>query len=308
MAVRPMTEVDTSRRSSLRNPLKLWISAEPWLALLFMLSSFVLGLFWFVVLVVLLSVGGSMAFTLVGIPVLIAGFFLWTLAARFERMRVGALLGVRIRDPYNPLPEGTLWQRWKTRLSDPHRWLDLLYLFLLFPLGIIQFVIAVVFTALPLNLVTTPAWYWIADGPVMGPTDDFRVDTLPEALLVAVIGLPFLLALPYILVGVGRGHAWLARHLLGTDREAELTARVDQLTVSRSRAMDSSLDDLRRIERDLHDGAQQRLVKLSMDLGMAKEKMETDPEAARALVSEAHEESKRAMAEIRDLARGIHPA
>jgi signal transduction histidine kinase len=122
------------------------------------------------------------------------------------------------------------------------------------------------------------------------------------------IGVVTLLAFPYVLVGIGRGHAWFARHLLGTDREAELTARVDQLTVSRGLALESAVVDLRRIERDLHDGAQQRLVKLSMDLGMAREMMDSDPEGARVLIEEAHEESKRAMNEIRDLARGIHPA
>lgn len=308
MSTGTMVEVDPGRRSSLRNPFKLWISSEPWLALVFMLSSFVLGVFWFVTLVTLLSVGGSMAFTLVGIPVLIGAYFLWTYGARFERLRIQTLLGVTIHDPYRPLPEGSIWERWKARMLDSHTWLDLFYLFLLFLLGIAQFVIAVVTITVAFTFVTVPAWYSAVDELQFGPNTGDQIDTLPEALVVALIGLPLLIALPYILVGVGRGHAWLARHLLGTDREAELTERVSQLTVSRSRAMDSSLDDLRRIERDLHDGAQQRLVKLSMDLGMAKEKMESDPEAARVLVAEAHEEAKRAMAEIRNLARGIHPA
>jgi signal transduction histidine kinase len=72
--------------------------------------------------------------------------------------------------------------------------------------------------------------------------------------------------------------------------------------------VDASIDERRRIERDLHDGAQQRLVALAMDLGMARERMESDPASARQLVGEAHEEAKRALAEIRDLVRGIHPA
>ena len=83
---------------------------------------------------------------------------------------------------------------------------------------------------------------------------------------------------------------------------------MDRLTVSRTQAVDVSLSERRRIERDLHDGAQQQLVKLAMDLGMAREKMESAPEAAQALVVEAHEESKRALVEIRNLVRGIHPA
>jgi signal transduction histidine kinase len=72
--------------------------------------------------------------------------------------------------------------------------------------------------------------------------------------------------------------------------------------------MDVSVSELQRIERDLHDGAQQRLVKLAMDLGRAREKRDSDPDGAWQLVAEAHEEAKRAMQEIRNLARGIHPA
>jgi signal transduction histidine kinase len=92
--------------------------------------------------------------------------------------------------------------------------------------------------------------------------------------------------------------------MLGSD----VTARVRELTASRSAAVDLAAEDRRRIERDLHDGVQQRLVALAMDLGRAKEKLDTDPDRAKELVDEAHEEAKRAITEVRDLARGIHPA
>jgi signal transduction histidine kinase len=270
-----------------------------------MVLTFVVGLFWFVVLVTLIAVGAGMAITLVGLPLLAGTLILWTYGARLERFRVNSILGTHIRNPYRPLPEGTNWLRFKTRALDPHTWLDLLYLFLMFPIGIAELVIA----ATPATVVgfafSMPFVYRIGDGP------DFlsrRIDTLPEALVVALLGIPLLFLLPYIFVGVGRGHAWLARMLLGVNREAELSARVGQLSESRSRAADASVGELQRIERDLHDGAQQRLVKLSMDLGLAREKMATDPAMAESLIAEAHEEAKRAMAEIRDLARGIHPA
>ena len=81
-----------------------------------------------------------------------------------------------------------------------------------------------------------------------------------------------------------------------------------QLDVARGAAVDTAAEERRRIERDLHDGAQQRLVALAMGLGLAREKLDSDPEAARRLVVEAHEEAKRALVELRDLARGIHPA
>ena len=87
-----------------------------------------------------------------------------------------------------------------------------------------------------------------------------------------------------------------------------MAERIEVLTTTRAAAADAQAAELRRIERDLHDGAQARLVALAMDLGMARERMDTAPEEARALVVEAHDEAKRALVELRDLARGIHPA
>ena len=208
------------RRASLRNPLKLLLSAEPWLALVFMLLSFVLGLFWFVTLVTLISVGfGLIVVALVGVPILAVTLIFWTLGARLERRRVELLLGVPIRDPYRPLLPDRGWRRFLRYASDYHVWLDLLYLFLLFPLGIAEFVIATVFTALPFGLLGMPFYYRVSDSPQIGP--GWYIDTLPKALGVALLGIPVLLLLPYVLVGVGRGHAWLARQLLGTNRERE---------------------------------------------------------------------------------------
>jgi len=87
-----------------------------------------------------------------------------------------------------------------------------------------------------------------------------------------------------------------------------LADRVDELRETQARSVDIAIADRRQIERDLHDGAQQRLLSLGMDLGMALEKFEDDPAAARALVGDAHEELQRAIVELRNLARGIHPA
>lgn len=107
------------------------------------------------------------------------------------------------------------------------------------------------------------------------------------------------LALPVaahaVWVAVGRG-----------DRQ-EMAARIDTLTTTRAGAVDAQAAELRRIERDLHDGAQARLVALAMDLGMARERLHDAPPETRALVDDAHEHAKRAITELRDLARGIHP-
>ncbi|MBL1102685.1 sensor histidine kinase [Streptomyces coffeae] len=110
---------------------------------------------------------------------------------------------------------------------------------------------------------------------------------------------------------------WIARALTNVDRALvrgllspsdELERRIAELESDRGTVVDTAAADLRRIERDLHDGAQARLVALAMDLGLAKEKLEEDPEAAARMVDEAHGEVKLALQELRDLARGIHPA
>src|SRR5205085_9027645 len=116
-----------------------------------------------------------------------------------------------------------------------------------------------------------------------------------------------LLAAPWAARQVTRADEASARALLGPSRSEELTLRVQSLARSRADVVAAADAERRRIERDLHDGAQQRLVALAMDLGMARQKLDADPEAARALLDHAHEEAKRALVELRDLARGIHP-
>jgi signal transduction histidine kinase len=96
--------------------------------------------------------------------------------------------------------------------------------------------------------------------------------------------------------------------LLAPSTEEILTERVEELTESRSAVMRAMHLERRRIERDLHDGAQQRLVSLAMELGLAREKIDQNPEEARRLLEASHNDAKLVLAELRDLVRGIHPA
>ncbi|WP_345653389.1 sensor histidine kinase [Streptomyces tremellae] len=112
--------------------------------------------------------------------------------------------------------------------------------------------------------------------------------------------------LPYLTRGLANADRAMVRGLLAPDEELE--ARIAELESDRGVVVDTAAADLRRIERDLHDGAQARLVALAMGLGLAKEKLTEDPQAASAMVDEAHGEVKLALQELRDLARGIHPA
>ncbi|HMM41315.1 MAG TPA: sensor domain-containing protein, partial [Thermomicrobiales bacterium] len=176
-------------RASLANPFRLLVARETWVSFLFILLSFALGLFWFVALVTLLATGISTAITLIGLPLLAGTLVFWVWGAKLERARFNAMLGVQIADPYQPLPDGNLWEKLKVRLRDKAVWLDLLYLFLLFPIGLAQFVIAITWTSVALSMVTAPSWYWIGSEANVN-VGSWRVDTLPGAIVVAVIGIP----------------------------------------------------------------------------------------------------------------------
>jgi signal transduction histidine kinase len=125
---------------------------------------------------------------------------------------------------------------------------------------------------------------------------------------VAVGGLILLLAAPQLTRALAVTDIAVARLLLGPPMaRGALRARIGELELSRARVVDSAEAERRRIERDLHDGAQQRLVALAMDLGRARARFADDPEAARAIVDQAHAEAKEALVELRNLVRGVHP-
>ncbi|EFL24119.1 two-component system sensor kinase [Streptomyces himastatinicus ATCC 53653] len=133
----------------------------------------------------------------------------------------------------------------------------------------------------------------------------FYLDAPFEVAASCVLGVLVLLATPWVMRALTSVDRLLVKGLLGPSR---LATRVWELESDRGTVVDTAAADLRRIERDLHDGAQARLVALAMDLGLAKEKLDEDPQAAARMVDEAHGEVKLALQELRDLARGIHPA
>jgi signal transduction histidine kinase len=305
---------DLSTESSEPKPglLKRVWRSRPWMAFGFLLTSFAYGLALFVVLVTLISTGVGLAITFLGIPILIGTLFLWVSAAQLERLRIRLFMGETIEAGYKPRPDNRILQQIKVMVKDGAVWKDLAYGFLLFPIGIAEFVIATVLLSFTVGLMAAPLYFKPTGGPTFfGDSttgSGWQVDTWPEALLLCAIGLSLLIPACVIVVGVARGHVAFARWMLGRSETEELEERVDVLTKTRSDVMEAMVLERRRIERDLHDGAQQRLVSLAMNLGMAKEKMATDPEAAQALVAEAHDEAKQVLSELRELVRGIHPA
>ena len=275
---------------------------------IYIVTGFALAVTWLALLVTLISAGTGSVVTLVGIPILAATMYLWTRIADLERWRARRFLGIDVGDPYREIEARTFLRRvfeprvvWE-RVKDVAVWRDLVYLLLVFfPLALTTFVVALTVWAAGLGLVVQVFTYWTDGGMEVA---DWKVDTLPEALASFAAGILVLLFVPWILGGLAAAHGWTVRSLLGT-RSGE---RVETLTRQRQEAVDAAVAERRRIERDLHDGAQQRLTALAMDLGRARSKLESDPEGARALVEQAHEDAKHALAELRNLARGIHPA
>jgi signal transduction histidine kinase len=273
----------------------------------YLLIALPLGIAEFSFLVTAISLGVGTAITLVGIPILIGSMYAWRWLAQLERRLIGGLTGVHIPSPYRQDPVGAGWSRKVYgRLADPATWKDLVFLVIRLPLGIVSFAAAVVVLALAGSWLAAPAWYWaVPDGIELGIV---TVDTLGEALvlvplgaLVALIGIPALGLL-------GRGYGELASLLLGSNADPELTAHVTELEGARSRIIAAADAERRRIERDLHDGAQQRLVALSLTLRMAESRAQQgDPETTE-LIRSASDEAGLALKELRDLARGIHPA
>jgi len=125
---------------------------------------------------------------------------------------------------------------------------------------------------------------------------------------IGVAAIPLLPIAIWVVPWIGWGHGQLALSLLGPNQTRRLEVKAQRLQASRARGVDAAEAERRRIERDLHDGAQQRLVAVAMSLGRAKSKFDNDPNAVRALIDEAHMDAKLAVSELRDLARGIYPA
>jgi len=261
----------------------------------------------FAFLVTAISFGFGTAVTLIGIPVLIGTVYAWRWLAQLERRLIGTLVGTEIPSPYRPDPlGGRWWNRLTARLADPATWKDLAFLLLQLPLGIVSFTVTVAVLAVGLGTLAEPAYYWAAsDASWLGW---LQVDSLGAALALMPLGALILLVGIPGLGALGRLYGWLAAQLLGSNADPELTAQVSELEGARSRIIAAADGERRRIERDLHDGAQQRLVALALNLRMAEQRAaDGDPDAVE-LVRQAGEEANLALKELRDLARGIHPA
>ncbi|MFC5380636.1 sensor histidine kinase [Aquipuribacter nitratireducens] len=281
-----------------RGPLRLWLRG--WTSVVHLVLDAVLAGFFLAIVVAVISFG-LLSSTLVGLPLLALTLVVAFAAIGAERWRIALLLGTWV-PPMEPRPPHL--PTWRRYLLDPRPWRSLLYLTLISLWGLTG---GVVVLALLLAAVTATLAPLLPPGSV-----SLGADPLPQGLVWAAgaVGLLTLLVLPFLAWGFGRVDVAVARLSISSDpaaRVAELSARVDTLTETRERAVDSVEAERRRIERDLHDGPQQRLVALAMDLGLARQRLATDPAGTAELLDRAHASAKEAVADLRRVARGIHP-
>jgi signal transduction histidine kinase len=228
--------------------------------------------------------------------------------ASLTRQLAGQWCGVPIARPYRQPPDvtsETMTAQVRARLTwiaaDPSTWRDVLWLPVSLLAGSVLIVLpaalalwGVMFAILP--ALGVPAW----NIPYVGLAAARGTTAAPLGLACTLAGL-------WLAPRLLRGYGFTARIVLGTSRQSELASQVQHLVQTRSAYIDTGAAELRRIERDLHDGAQARLVAMGMTLDAIEQQLETSPEAARALVAEAKASSVKALGELRDLVRGIHP-
>jgi signal transduction histidine kinase len=285
------------------------VSARTWLAFSHHVAGLILGLAACIAFVTSLAVGVALVpLMLTGVPVIgltlrAAGWF-----SDFERARFRLFLGTRI-PRWQPAARGRFrwllvptWRVYKERAT----WGEIGYALARLPVSLVTAFLTLIVWSISLVILALPLYDGSlpSGGAVIGQT---VLRGTPAMAASVAIGLLLLAAAPQLTRGLAAADAALARWLLGPPADMELTARVAELERSRERVVDAAEAERRRIERDLHDGAQQRLVALAMELGRAKAKLADDVDAARELVDQAHVEAKAALTELRDLVRGVHP-
>ncbi len=256
-----------------------------------------LGFVWLVLLVTLLATSiGSIPAAGVGVLLLVGTTLVARWVAEVERRRAAALHDVgiprpvrrttRVTGPWRPVVQAFV------DLADPVTWRALAHHLVSTVLG---WGFLGLVTLAPFVVTTARS------GPLSG--------LLPGGTVGGVVAAAVLLVVTVLYVwGAGSLDRALAPLLLGSSRTAALQDRIERLADARQGAVDAATTERLRIERDLHDGVQPRLVALAMTLGMARSRFDSDPAATRELLDQAHRDAKDSITELRQLARGIHPA
>ncbi|GAA2209421.1 sensor histidine kinase [Nonomuraea monospora] len=257
------------------------------------------------------AAGLGTAVVWIGVPLLAGTLMIARGFADAERGWLADVLGrPPVRPRYKPVPQGAgRFRRLVNPLTSGQSWLDLLHGIINLPFAILAFVLTVVFWAIPLAGLTYPL-YGIITSNIPGNTELPELLGLGDGYLVnsafyVMLGLVFALIMPFVVRGAALVRAGLGRALL--TGVAELQERIDDLAEGRAAAVSAEANALRKLERDIHDGPQQRLVSLAMELSRAQRQMARDPEAAQATIKSAITATRETLDELRALSRGIAP-
>ncbi|MCF2533227.1 sensor domain-containing protein [Yinghuangia sp. KLBMP8922] len=281
--------------------------------LLYGLIAFPIALTLAIVFFIAFAVSVSLTITVVGIPLLAVVVLLGRYQGTFDRAIGRTLLGADLEGPrpFRPRPGAFGWLG--SALGHADGWRGLAYLVVRLPVTFVASLTAWTLWGVGLMFLSYPTWWYVAAtdvDPDAGVTlGQNHMDSWYEIAWITAIGLAMVLVAPWAVRLVAKADIWLMRVLLGPTRVSE---RVRDLEETRALAVDDSAARLRRIERDLHDGAQARIVALAMHLSQAQERLDEDegtPDLtkARAHVDSALGNARLAITELRDLARGIHP-
>jgi signal transduction histidine kinase len=279
-------------------------------ALAHLLTSLVLGPVTFVWALVTTLVSGVLSFTYLAPPAFLGATWVTRRIAGLERRRAGLVLGRPVEQPYEPATTGQTgtnpWARGRAVVRDATTWRDLAWLVLLLPAGFAGLV-GVVAGVVDLATIVAPLWLWSVPNPYLPPVVDWLFNTVGGRFVLAGIGLVLAPVAWWVVTTAARLQARFAVALLEPGPRQRLARRARELAATRRRVVDAQAAELRRIERDLHDGAQARIVAAGMTLALADRKMRTSGQPAREDVQTARRQLDDALAELRRLVRGIHP-
>ncbi len=246
----------------------------------------------------------------VGMPMFIGAIALSRAWANAGRWVAGRISGQPVERPYRQVPKGTgFFGRIKMLITDPATWRDHLWILLACVPGFALVVLVVAMAATPLFYLVYPLLLAVTPPEIFSQPFGglITLDHWVDGFWMWPIG-AFWLGLWWLTTpGIMSAWAIMTRALLSPTRTAELQGRVSELSSSRAETRDSAAAELRRIERDLHDGVQVKLASLGMSLGLIEQLMETDPEKARTLLAEASASTSTTMQDLRAVVRGIHP-
>ena len=304
--IQPMTQTGTAEPDRPRGVRRVFLDSG------YAISAFFLAVPAFVLVVVDLALGVGLTVLVGGVLLLSVGVMVARGFARFERIRLRGMLGKRAETPAYlcPRPEDGFWRRALLPLRDAQSWLDVVWCLVGLVTGTVAFSLALAWWAAAAGGLTY--WFWQRWIPYDPDQDTTLADLLgfgegrhPEIVLNLVIGAVALVTLPLVMRLAAALHGGLA-HLLLSSR-AELQHEVRRVEGGRDAARVAEATSLRRLERDIHDGPQQRLVRLSMDLGRARRQLAEDPERAGETLDAALLQARETVDELRSLSRGIAP-